>query len=171
MIVVRPATPSDYLTLSSLGRETFYETWKDYNTEEDMQIYLAASFNDEKIKADLENTEVNTFFLAFDNNKAIGYAKLRRDRTYEEFKGEKNIEVERVYVRKEYQSKKVGKELMNQCMKISREDGNVWIWLGVNVDNTKAIEFYKKYGFTIFGTKSFQLGNTVDPDYLMKCRL
>lgn len=60
---------------------------------------------------------------------------------------------------------------MDRCIEISREEKNEWLWLGVNIDNHKAINFYKKYGFTIFGEKAFRLGNAVDNDYLMKLKL
>jgi len=42
------------------------------------------------------------------------------------------------------------------------------LWLGVNIDNARAIRFYRKYGFEIFGSKLFQLGKALDEDYLMK---
>ena len=170
-IEIRIALPSDYNLLSELGRKTFYETWRPVNTEEDMQKYILEAFDPIKIKKDVEVVSINTFLISFDGEDAIGYVKLRCDRTYDEFKNEKALEIERIYVVKEWQGKKVGKGLMDRCMDIAIKDSYSWIWLGVNTDNVIAIEFYKRYGFTIFGEKSFKLGEAVDKDFLMKRKL
>lgn len=170
MLELKTVQPDDFKLLARIGRETFYETWRSVNTEEDMQIYLKKAFDENHIKEDIENSS-NTFVIAYLDGKAIGYCKLRRDRTYPEFNKDRVIELERIYVFKEYHDKKIGKELMDRCIEISREEKNQWLWLGVNIDNQKAINFYKKYGFTIFGEKAFRLGNAVDNDYLMKLKL
>ena len=60
---------------------------------------------------------------------------------------------------------------MDECLRISKEENFTWLWLGVNIDNHKAINFYKKYEFVIFGEKGFQLGDAVDTDYLMKKKI
>ncbi|MBL0104393.1 MAG: GNAT family N-acetyltransferase [Bacteroidetes bacterium] len=79
--------------------------------------------------------------------------------------------MERIYVFKEYHDQKVGKKLMDVCIDLAKEENHIWLWLGVNIDNDRAIKFYKNYGFTIFGEKAFQLGDAVDNDYLMKLKL
>ncbi|MBK7851179.1 MAG: GNAT family N-acetyltransferase [Bacteroidetes bacterium] len=168
---VRPVLPNESELLARLGRETFYETWKDYNTKEDMQVYLADAFNEEKIKKDLLNTPVNTFLFVFADDELAGYAKMRRDRTYDEFNGEQVIEVERIYIYQKFQKQQAGIALMDECLRIAIEEKNKWIWLGVNIDNHKAINFYKRYGFEIFGSKMFKLGDAEDEDYLMKRRV
>ena len=167
-IEIRTALPSDSVLLSDIGGKTFYETWRPVNTEEDMQTYIKKSFDPKMIKAEIESKTINTFLSAFIERQLIGYVKLRRDRTQENFNNESAIEIERIYVLKEFQDQKAGKALMDRCLEIAMDEKFSWIWLGVNVDNHKAINFYKRYGFTVFGEKSFQLGEAVDKDFLMK---
>jgi ribosomal protein S18 acetylase RimI-like enzyme len=164
------AEPKDYLAVAEIGRSTFYESWIHMHAEEDMQLYLAEAFVPEKIKKDLENP-VNTFMLAYYLNELIAYAKLRTDRTYPQLNNEPAIEMERIYVMHKYQGMKAGKALMDKSLEIARQKNYKWMWLGVNQENNKAIDFYKNYGFTIDGTKTFRFGNQVDDDYLMKLRL
>lgn len=45
-LLVRLVDPSEYSLLAKIGRETFYETWKDYNTPEDMEAYLLEAFDE-----------------------------------------------------------------------------------------------------------------------------
>ena len=169
-LVIRKAVDKDFELLAKLGNDTFYETWKDVNTPEDMAVYLKKAFDPKEILKDIQEPS-NTFLILFFEDKPIGYAKLRRDRTYDEFNNESAIEIERIYVFKEYHSMKAGAKLMNESLKIANEEKHKWMWLGVNVDNHKAINFYKAYGFVIFGEKGFQLGDAVDTDYLMKLPL
>lgn len=168
---IKSALPFDAESVAAIGRETFYETWRPVNTEEDMQAYMAEAFHPEKIRKDISDASTNTFLMAFDDTKLVGYAKLRRDRSYPELENQPSLEIERIYVLKTYQDKKAGKALMDEAIRIGHEEKMYYLWLGVNIDNEKAIRFYKKYDFTIFGEKSFQLGNAVDSDYLMKKKL
>ena len=170
-IQIRKAVSDDYLLVSDLGSKAFYETWRPVNTEEDILKYIQEAFNPLKIKIDIEAESINTFFVAISENKAVGYVKLRNDRTYEEFKNERVIELERLYVLKEWQKKKVGKALMDESLKMACEQRYKWMWLGVATENFKALKFYKQYGFTIFGEKIFKLGEALDTDFLMKKKL
>jgi len=168
---IKIATPPDAPVVAAIGRFTFYETWRPVNTEEDMQLYLADAFNEEKILMDISADDANIFFIVTGDNEAIGYAKLRRDRTYNEFRGMKNIEMERIYVKQKFQGLKLGKLLMDRCIEFAVNESCDWLWLAVNNENFKAISFYKKYGFITFGTKKFRLGNAEDEDLLMKLDL
>lgn len=170
-VSVKIALPDEVNLIAEIGRNTFYETWREVNTEEDMQLYLKKSFNEKTIGDELSDTVNNLFFLARKGEQIIGYAKVRRDRTYEEFKGVRVLEIERIYVKREMQNKKVGKMLMYHCIEVAKAEHHQWLWLAVNTENLKAINFYKKYGFEVFGTKFFKLGNAEDQDFLMKLKI
>ena len=165
------ALPGDAETVADIGRRTFYETWKSVNTEEDLQMYIFKSFDIKNLSEEIKNSEVNTFLLAYVEDELAGYAKLRNDRTYDKLKGKRSLEMERIYVLKKFQDQKIGKALMDESLSISKQGKYEVIWLGVNQENIKAIDFYKKYGFEVFGTKKFILGTAVDEDFLMKKEL
>ncbi len=169
--VIRRVLPEEYKLLASFGRDTFYETWKHYNTESDMQLYLDEAFDEKKIKKDIENTSVNTFLFAFKGDLLTGYVKLRNDRTYPELEGLKSLELERIYVSRDYLGKDVAQKLMEECFSIAKKDKYELMWLGVNIDNHRAIAFYNKYDFVTFGSKMFKLGDAEDQDFLMKKKL
>ena len=50
--------------IKSIGKETFYETFKNDNTEQNMQDYLATAFTTEKIMSELKNP-YSQFYLLF----------------------------------------------------------------------------------------------------------
>jgi ribosomal protein S18 acetylase RimI-like enzyme len=167
-VLIRIAVPGDEETVADIGRRTFYETWKSVNTEEDLQLYMLKSFDVAKIREEIQNSKVNTFFLAFVEDELAGYAKLRNDRSNDEIKGLRALEMERIYVLKKFQDQKIGKALMDESLSIAYQGSYEVMWLGVNQENYKAIEFYKRYGFEVFGVKQFILGTAIDEDFLMK---
>jgi ribosomal protein S18 acetylase RimI-like enzyme len=57
---------------------------------------------------------------------------------------------------------------MHECVKIARQKGRRVIWLGVWERNTRAIEFYTKWGFKKFSEHIFMLGDEQQTDWLMK---
>jgi ribosomal protein S18 acetylase RimI-like enzyme len=41
------------------------------------------------------------------------------------------------------------------------------VWLGVNQKNARAQRFYEKFGFTVHGARTFQVGAHTENDYVM----
>ena len=72
---------------------------------------------------------------------------------------------------KEYLDKKVGKELMLQAINFSKQNNFETLFLGVWQENHRAVNFYKKFGFETFTIRTFQLGETLCDDFLMKLNL
>ena len=72
---IRPAITTDITLLQAIGKQTFYETFADTNTPEDMEQYLTTSFATSKVQQELSNPD-SLFFFAEEENKVIGYLKL-----------------------------------------------------------------------------------------------
>jgi ribosomal protein S18 acetylase RimI-like enzyme len=169
-ITVREAGIEDAEMISRLATETFYETYSWYNTKENMEMYTQTYFNPDQTRKELVD-EGTWFLLAEDGAKAVGYAKLRNVENPPELQEKKHIEIERIYVAKSYQDKKVGYALIRKCIEKARKENLDVIWLGVWEKNEKAIAFYEKVGFEKFGTHNFLLGEDVQLDHLLKYEL
>jgi diamine N-acetyltransferase len=165
---IRIATESDIEQLCQIGAKTFVETYGDQNTPENLQNYLEEKFNKEQISYEIQ-TDETVFLLVELHNQPIGYAKMRVNLV--ENPDQKSLEIERIYIEKAFHGQKFGAVLMQKCIDVSREKGYQSLWLGVWEYNPKAIGFYKKWGFEIFGTHIFQLGDDAQTDYLMKKEL
>lgn len=153
--------------LQEIGRQTFAETFSADNREEDMKKYLDEGFSPEKLKAEVTD-ENSDFYFALLNHKVIGYLKVNFGASQTEMKDENALEIERIYVLKEFHGKKVGQQLYEKAMEIAREKGVDYLWLGVWEKNPRAIRFYEKNGFVEFGKHLFHLGNDEQTDILMK---
>ncbi len=58
-----------------IGRQTFFETFYEGNTEENMTKYLDECFSLEKLTEELNDKNSETYFATLNNN-IIGYLKL-----------------------------------------------------------------------------------------------
>ena len=162
------ATPKDAILLSHLGKITFEDTFRGTCTDEDLQSFVdtvfshAATLNDLKDKNDF-------YFIAWYNNTAAGYMRLKEDYSdYPVIKKYKALELKRIYVLKEYHSKKIGAALISHALQLVSEKKYEVIWLGVWEHNYKAQLFYKKWGFTDTGDfHPFPIGNTPQTDNWM----
>lgn len=165
---IRIATIQDVEALCQIGAKTFVETYGEQNTPENLQKYLKERFNEKQISDEIL-TEETVFLLMELNSKAIGYARMRINLA--ENPDPKALEIERLYIEKAFHGQKFGAVLMQKCIDVSREKGYQSLWLGVWEYNPRAITFYKKWGFEIFGEHIFQLGDDAQTDYLMKKEL
>lgn len=169
MISIRKVQENELEKLIQLAQSSFVDTYALYNTKEDMEKYLRENFSVEIFKKHIENGK--TFFVAISNNEIQGYIQLSDENQRKEFSSLNQIEIERLYVSKNHQGKKIGSKLIESAINNSKNNQYSIIWLGVWKNNIKAIEFYKKLDFEIFGEHHFILGNDVQDDWLMRKKL
>lgn len=156
--------------LQEIGRQTFFETFSSYNTEENMKKYLDQGFSLDKLTIELTDTH-SKFYFASADDKVIGYLKINFGQAQTELKDNSALEIERIYVVKAFQGKKAGQLLFEKAIQTAREAKAAYVWLGVWEENLKAISFYKKNGFVEFGQHVFKLGDEEQLDIMMKLQL
>lgn len=169
-IELKQVTVADIEQLQKIGRTTFSETFSAYNTAENMNAYLEKDFAWEKLSAELGNPD-SLFYFAVLDDKVIGYLKLNFGQSQTELKNSTGLEIERIYVLREYHGKKVGQVLFEKAMQVSREKNVDYVWLGVWEENPRAISFYKKNGFVEFDKHIFRLGGDEQTDIMMRLDL
>ncbi len=170
IIEIRKVTTKDLDQLQKIARQTFYETFASNNTEENMNKYLEEAFSVTKLTSELSDNNAEFYFAILDNN-VIGYLKINFGHSQTELQDEKAVEIERIYVLKDYHGKKIGQLLLDKALNIARQKNADYIWLGVWEKNPSAINFYKKNGFLEFDKHIFKLGNDEQADIMMKLRL
>lgn len=167
---IRYATIADAELVADISRQTFYETFAEHNTKEDMDIFLNAQFTKGRLMLEV-GTPNNTFLLAYSNDEMAGYAKLRDTRHPKSLHSIHALEIARLYAVKDFIGKGVGQFLMQHCLEHACKKEKDTVWLGVWKENERAINFYQKWGFEIFDECDFILGTDLQKDWLMKKRL
>lgn len=167
---IKKVTLNDLHLLQKIGSQTFYETFAAENSEENMSKYLEESFSPEKLIGEL-NQEGSEFYFATLDQRIIGYLKLNSGQSQTELQDKKALEIERIYVLKEFHGKAIGQILFEKAMEIAQQIKVDYVWLGVWEENKRAIRFYKKNGFTEFDKHIFRLGDDEQTDIMMKLQL
>ena len=108
--------------LQIIGKKTFSEAFSSENSAENMKVYLEKSFSIEKLKSELSDKN-SEFYFARLENKEIGYLKVNFGQAQTEMKNEDALEIERIYVLKEFHGKKVGQLLYEKAIEIAKQKG------------------------------------------------
>ncbi|GAB4477511.1 MAG: GNAT family N-acetyltransferase [Thermoflexibacter sp.] len=169
-ITIRRANLEDVVELLNFAKKVFYDSFIAQNTEENMQQYLSKAFTIPKFKSELENPD-SQFYVAISDNEIIGYLKINFGKAQTELQDNQALEIERIYVAKEFQGKRVGESLLKKALEIAQNAHLQYIWLGVWEKNLKAIAFYEKQGFKIFDKHIFRMGEEDQTDWMMKLNL
>ena len=160
------ASAKDLNALLKIGISTFTESFASQNTAEDMAMYISETFNEETLFTELSNREIEYYFVYAD--KLAGYLKLNFGQHQKEFARNDTMEIERIYVKKEFQGKKIGQELLLKAISIAKSRNIKKVWLGVWERNEGAMRFYEKNGFKAFDKHIFKLGRDEQTDILMQ---
>ncbi|WP_298393454.1 GNAT family N-acetyltransferase [Flavobacterium sp.] len=161
---------NDIIRLQKIAKQTFAETFAENNTEENLQIYLEEGFSVEKLTSELNNPNAE-FYFAIKENNPIGYLKINFGPAQTELQDDSSLEIERIYVLKEYHGQNIGQLLFEKAHEIAKSKKVAYIWLGVWEENHRALSFYKKNGFEVFNKHLFKLGSEEQTDLMMKLTL
>lgn len=167
------AGPDDAALLSELSCITFIEAYSDQVPMEEMQPYLAEALNERAIAKELAEPEVHYYFVYAHSNLAsrpalAGFIMLRRRYSSDLLDGAPATYINRFYLRAQYWGSGLARQMMDFCEAFAEDAGVQWLWLQVWEQNNRAISFYQKCGFEIFGIADFHMGDVVHRDPVMR---
>jgi len=164
----------DIDAIVAVGKLTFLETFENNNRPEDILAYIKTELSREEITKQVQNP-YSQFYLALLKEEGeidlAGYLKVNFSPAQTELQDANALEIERIYVIKQYQGQGIGQFLLNKAINIARQRGKKYVFLGVWEQNRSAITFYKKNKFVQFDTHVFQLSDSKQTDWLMKRKL
>ena len=169
-LTIRPCTTEDVNTLQTLATQAFCETFAPLNTPENMDAYLQSAYTLPKLRRELEDHN-QLFYFAYADGALAGYLKVNEAPSQSELNDPHALEVERIYVLKQYYGTGVGQFLMNQAIEIAKGRGKEYLWLGGWEHNERARRFYQKNGFYRIGEHTFVMGDDPQTDYLLRKNL
>lgn len=170
MISFRRLTPADAALLARIGGISLIESHGHSAPAETMQAYRDRAFTEEACHAELSN-EANVFSAVFYNNQPAGYSKILFNSPHPAVDLQPVTKLERLYLLKEFYDLKLGHQLLQQAISLSKEQGEKGMWLNVWKGNERAIRFYQKQGFETVGESDFVLTAThSNPNWIMLLR-
>lgn len=165
-INIRRASARDAQLISDMSTVTFIETYRGSCADEDIPSFIDKHFNEEVIAGELADPD-DLYYIAFADGLPAGYMRLKENNAeYPLSQKHKAIQLKRIYVLQEYQSKHIGSALMSFALQLADKNNYEVLWLGVWEGNAKAKSFYKKWGFEDNGLAyTFTVGDTTHTDY------
>lgn len=157
---------TDWQKLQKISIETFSDTFASQNDPQDLEDYLATAYHEDQLKRELLNPESQFFFFC-QEEEVVGYLKINEGTAQTERVGEHALEVERIYIRKDYQGLGYGKQLLQAAEEIALKKEKALIWLGVWEKNYRAQAFYEEMGFTYHSSHVFYMGEDPQRDLIL----
>ena len=152
--------------LQGLSIETFTETFGEQNPKADLNLYLKTAFSIHKLRQELDSPN-NKFYFVFYEEFLVGYTKLKETKIHRNLVHYNTLEVERIYVKKEFQGCGIGKYLLEYACNKGRQLHKDYVYLSVWEKNEKALGFYKSQEFIESGKRVFNLGTLPQNDLIM----
>ncbi len=166
MITLRRALDSDALLLARFAEQTFRATFASGTAAEDMDLYCANAYGEALQRKEIADPGLVTSFAEIDG-RLVGFSQWRRSQSIDCVTAERPSELSRIYVARECQGRGVAQALMQDVISRAAESNCDVLWLGVWEHNSKAIAFYRKFGFEVVGDHSFTVGRDVQRDLIM----
>jgi diamine N-acetyltransferase len=168
--VLHASTDADARLVAVLGAVTGYEAYYRQDDSHNLAGYITETSAPEKIRAEVADPNC-TFFIIFDQGKAVGFAKMRRDSVHESVTSGNAIELQRIYIIEHVYGTGAGEFLFKHCIAYARAEGFETLWLGVWEQNARARRFYEKHGLRRVGTLDFPYGSEVGINHVMQLDL
>lgn len=153
--------------LSELAKLTFIESHGNSAGSDDIKLYVAEKYSNDVLKKELEDAN-NIYYILYYNNQVAGYSKIILNTPYAMSKMKNIAKLERLYLLKDFYNLNLGLELFEFNINLIKENNQMGIWLFVWKENQRAVNFYKKNGFTIIGSHDFKISeNHSNPNHQM----
>lgn len=165
-VEVRAASIADADELAAIAAATFPLACPPSADPADIAACIAENLSAERFAHYLRDPR-RRVLAARRDGRIVGYAMLIRD----DVSGDGEVELSKIYVLAEHHRSGAAAALMDAGLAWAAEHSARAVWLGVNQNNERAQAFYRKHGFAVTGTRTFQLGASLEDDFVMVCPL
>jgi ribosomal protein S18 acetylase RimI-like enzyme len=174
-VEIRFAGPADAAELARLAAVTFPLACPPSLSEAAIAEFIALNLSREKFATYLAD-ESRILLLAESDAEAAGYAMLVTGDPSDPavaaaVSARPTIELSKFYVLEGHHGRGVAATLMAGTIGAAAGTGAASCWLGVNQQNARANRFYEKHGFLQVGTRTFQVGPSLENDFVRELPL
>lgn len=155
---VTPARAADAAELAAVAAQTFPLACPPAVDADDVAAFIDGRLSEQCFAEYLRDPERTVLTARYDG-RIVGYAMLIREPD--------GVELSKMYVLPDCHSTGVADALMQSGIDWAAQAGAQSVWLGVNQKNVRAQRFYRRHGFEVAGTRTFQLGTVTEADFVM----
>lgn len=167
MITIIKAQVSDASLLAQIGKQSFIESHGRSATPAVIQEYVTAKFSVDVMQEELRNP-ASHYYIIYHHEQPAGYSKIVLNTSHFNITLPSVTKLERLYLLEAFYHLKLGRELLQFNINLSKEHRQAGMWLFVWTENERALRFYHKVGFKPIGNFDFQLTEAhANPNYQM----
>lgn len=153
-MVIRTAENSDVRALSLLAIETYCDAFGHTFSSADLTAHLEKNLSPECFLRILND---DTVLVAAEEDRLVGYVQFGAVKPIVTETQGGDHELRRLYVHHSHQNQEIGTRLMEAALGHPRMKNAENIYLDVWEHNHGAQRFYRRYGFEVIGTRSFDV--------------
>ena len=167
--------PDRAASVAEVAGATFPLACPPHAAAEDIAQFIATNLGEKNFRGYIADPAADVLVVRDgDDGPVIGYALVLHgdpsNPVVAEIVPERPAsEVSKMYVLPDHHARpglSPSRALMEAALDRARDRGSVVVWLGVNQLNERAQKFYAKTGFTRAGVRTFDLGGSVEHDYV-----
>jgi ribosomal protein S18 acetylase RimI-like enzyme len=162
----RPARADDAASLAAISVEVWIGTYVRKGVNAVFADYALSEFTAAKFEAILAR-ESETIIVSQNENGIDGFIRLSFDSPAPNGDG-CATEIRTLYVQPRHHGRKLGSGLLNEALRLCRARDISEVWLTVNSENHRAIDFYKARSFSLSGQTHFRIADEVYLNEVMK---
>jgi GNAT superfamily N-acetyltransferase len=170
---VRLSTTDSVATeeLAFVAAQTFPLACPPSATPANIASFICANLSAERFAEYLRDPE-RAVLTARQDGRIVGYAMLVRGVSddagvQQAVSIRPAAELSKMYLLPDYHGGEASRALMGHTLAVAADWRARCVWLGVSRANQRAQRFYTKSGFAITGTRTFQVGDHLENDYVM----
>lgn len=152
-IALRQWTLEDLPSVRRVTWDTWIDAYSSFIPESDLRHYFDANYALD-VLTQLFHTPLMNGFVAEVNGSVVGYVKTKFN------KEENRFYISSLYILPKCQGMGLGGKLMAASEELAKTLGADSVWLGVMTQNTLALDWYKRHGFTFVEEAPFSMGQT-----------
>lgn len=169
-VALRRAVAGDAPSIAVIAERTFRDAFGAHNSPDNMDLHCTRHFGPDIQAREIAERGLMTT-LALEEGQIVGFTQVTLAKAHPSVAAKHAAELNRIYVAAEQQGKGVAQALMRDALAIALAAGADCLWLGVWEHNSKAMAFYRKFGFEIVGSHAFMLGHERQLDLVMKVKV
>lgn len=164
------ALPADAHRVSELAIATFPLACPPGTTQENIDQFCATKLSPKSFEAYLTDPRIQIWFASYED-ELVGYVMSVSGEPddpviAEAISTRPTVEISKIYVRANAHGSGIAQQLMSVAVENARAEGAQSVWLGVNQQNERANTFYERNGFLVVGARRFQVGESLEEDFV-----
>ena len=163
---LRRASVADAPALEHVGRATFLEAFAEEVQGADLLLHLERQYGRDLQARWLAQDGWAAWLAETEKGSPVGFLLLCPP-DLPIATSAQDCEIKRIYLLSRYHGGGAAKAMMDTAIAHARAQGKSRLLLGVNIENHRALGFYRKMGFETVGTRHFTVGSEVHDDYIM----